>query len=95
MNLQPVNGHVLLRTVDAAEKSAGGIYLPETAREQPAEGVVEALPPGGSEEVAIGDRVIYKRMAGEEISLDGTKRRIVLIGDLLAKYVEADAIPAK
>lgn len=94
MNLQPLNGHVLLRTLDAAEKTAGGIYLPETAREQPAEGVVEAMPPGGSEEVAVGDRVIYKRMAGEEIALDGVKRRIVPIGDLLAKYVEADALPA-
>jgi len=82
-----------LRLVEAEEKTAGGIYLPETAREQPAEGVVEAMPPGGSEEVAVGDRVLYKKLAGEEIAVDGVKCRLVPIGELMAKYVAADAIP--
>jgi chaperonin GroES len=94
MRLQPLNGHVLLRLVEAEEKTAGGIFLPDTAREQPAEGIVEALPPGGSPEVTVGDRVIYKKFVGEEIALDGEKRRLVPTGDLLAKYVTADAIPA-
>lgn len=94
MNLQPLNGNVLLRQVQAEEMTSGGIYLPDTAREQPAEGVIEAVAPGGTDEVAIGDRVLYKKFSGEEIQVDGLKMRLVPEGDLLAKFVQADAIPA-
>lgn len=93
MNLQPLNGQVLLRQIDAEETTAGGIYLPDTVRESPDEGVVEAMPPGGSDEVGVGDRVLFKKFSGQEISLEGEKRRLVPLDDLLAKYVEADAIP--
>jgi chaperonin GroES len=93
MNLQPLNGHVLLRLVEAEEKTKGGLYVPDSAREQPAEGYVEAKSSGSSDEIAIGDRVVYKKYSGEEISLDGTKYRLIQEGELLAKYVEADAIP--
>ncbi len=92
MHVQPLNAQVLLRPVEPVERTAGGIYLPETAREEPAEGVVEALPPGGLDEVAVGDRVLYKRHAGEEITLDGRKMRLVPVDDLQLKIVEADAI---
>jgi chaperonin GroES len=94
MNLQPLNGHVLLRLIQAEERTAGGIFLPDTAREQPAEGIIEAVAPGGTDEVAIGDRVLYKKFSGEEIQVDGVKMRLVPEGDLLAKFVQADAIPA-
>jgi chaperonin GroES len=93
MNVQPLNGHVLLRPADTVERTAGGLYLPETARELPSEGIVEAVPPGGAAEVAVGDRVLYKKLAGEEISVDGRKHRLVPQGDLLAKFLEADPIP--
>lgn len=92
MNLQPLNGHVLLRLVEAEEKTSGGIYVPDAARERPAEGVIEALPAGASDEIAIGDRVLYKKHAGEEITLAGVKRRLVPEGELLAKLVEAEPI---
>ena len=94
MAIQPLNGNVLLRPMEPATKTSGGLYLPETAREAPAEGVIQALPPGDGAEVTIGDRVLYKRFAGEEITFGGEKLRLVPQGDLLAKYVEADAIPA-
>jgi chaperonin GroES len=94
MQLQPMNGHVLLEPVAAEERTKGGIYLPETAREAPDEGVIEALPQSGSDEIAVGDRVLYKRHAGQEITFDGRKRLLVPLGDLLAKYVVADAIPS-
>jgi chaperonin GroES len=94
MQLQPMNGHVLLEPVAAEERTKGGIYLPETAREAPDEGVIEALPQSGSDEIAVGDRVLYKRHAGQEITFDGRKRILVPLGDLLAKYVVADAIPS-
>jgi chaperonin GroES len=94
MNLQPLNGHVLLRLVEAEEKTSGGIYVPDTARERPAEGIVEALPAGSSDELSIGDRVLYKQHAGEEISFDGVKRRLVPEGELLATVVQAEAVSA-
>lgn len=95
MNLQPLNGHVLLRLVEADEKTKGGLYVPDSAREQPAEGYVEAKSSGASDEIAIGDRVLYKKYSGEEIDFEGSKYRLLPEGELLAKYVEADAIPAE
>ncbi len=93
MQIQPLNDNVLLRLVEAEEVTKGGIILPDTAKESPAEGIVEAIAADATDEVAIGDRVLYKRFSGEEIKVDGTKYRLVPAGDLLAKYVEADAIP--
>lgn len=93
MNLQPLNEHVLLKPTEAAEKTAGGLYLPETAKEAPDEGTIEALPPEGGDELAIGDRVIYKKYAGEKLNIDGIAYKLVQTADLLAKYVQADAIP--
>ena len=93
MNLQPLNGHVLLRPVEAEEKTAGGLYVPDSARELPAEGYVEAKPSGASDDIAIGDRVLYKKFSGEDLTLDGNKVKLIPYGDLLGKFVEADAIP--
>ena len=94
MNLHPLNGHVLLRQVEAQEKTQGGIYLPDSAREQPAEGIIEAKAAGSSDEIAIGDRVLYKKFSGEEVKVGDDRLRLVPEGDLLAKFVQADAIPA-
>ena len=93
MNVQPLNEHVLLKPVEAAAKTAGGLYLPETAKEAPDEGTIEALPAEGADELAIGDRVIFKKYAGEKLTIDGSEFKLIQTGDLLAKYVEADAIP--
>ena len=94
MNIQPLNDYYLLQLVEAEERTAGGIILPETAKERPAEGVVKALPADAGEDLKIGDRVIFKRFAGEDLqSSGGEKFKLVPYGDLLAKYVETDAIP--
>ena len=93
MNIKPLNGHVLLEPVGAAEKTASGIFLPETAKEKPDEGFVRALPADAGDEVDLNDRVIYKRFSGEELKIDGEEYRLVPLADLLAKYVEGDAIP--
>jgi len=94
MNLQPLGDYVLLRQVEAEEKTSSGLILPDTAKKHPDEGTVLAKAADATDEVAIGDRVVYKKYAGEEIEHDGEQLRLVPSGDLLGKYVEADAIPA-
>ncbi len=94
MSFQPLNGNVLLKQVEAETMTAGGLYLPEAAREAPAEGIVEALPASEADEIGVGDRVFYRKSAGEEVTLGGQVDRLVPQGDILAKYVEADAIAA-
>ncbi len=95
MTIQPLNSHVLLRPAERRETlTASGLVLPDSDREPSSEGVIEALPPDGSDEVMVGDRVLYRPMAGDEITVRGETRRLVPVGDLLAKFVEADAIPS-
>ncbi len=93
MDIQPLNDLVLLRLVEADEKTSGGIILPDTAREQPAEGIVVAIAADATDEVSIGDRVLYKKFSGDEITIDGVKHKLLSAEDLLAKYVETDEIP--
>lgn len=93
MNVQPLNDYYLLRFVEAEARTSGGIIVPETARERPAEGIVEGIPADSSEDVQLGDRVIFKRFAGEELELNGQKFKLVPYGDLLAKYTLTDSIP--
>jgi len=93
MKPQPLNDLVLLRPVEAEEVTKGGIILPDTAKETPDEGIVEAIAANATDEVVIGDRVIYKKYSGETIRVDGEDFKLVPAGDLLAKLVEADEIP--
>ncbi|MCA9609936.1 MAG: co-chaperone GroES [Myxococcales bacterium] len=93
MFIKPLNGHVLIEPASAATQSKGGIYLPDTAQEKPAEGYVRALPADSGDEVDLGDRVIYKRFSGEDLVVEGKEYKMVPFGELLAKYVEGDAIP--
>lgn len=93
MKIQPLGDYVLIRQVEAQAKSAGGLYLPESAKEAPDEGIVVAIAAEAGDDVAMNDRVIYKKFSGEEIEVDGEKLRLVSVGDLLAKYATADAIP--
>lgn len=92
MNVQPLGDFILVRPVEAEEKTASGIYVPDVAREAPAQGVVLAVAAGVDNGVVVGDRVVYKRFAGEELDVDGDTLKLVAVGDLLARYVEADAI---
>ncbi len=91
-HLLPLNGHVLLRLAEAETRTSSGLYLPDSAREQPAEGLIEAKATSCSDELAIGDRVLFKEGAGELWESDGARLRLVPEGDLLAKFVEAEAL---
>ena len=90
--IQPLSGNVLISPLEAETVSKGGIIIPESAKEKPAEGTIVAAAADATSEISPGDRVIYKRYGGTSIQHDGKEYLIVPDTDILAKYVEADAI---
>jgi chaperonin GroES len=92
MSFRPLYDHVLVKRVKSAEKSAGGLYIPETAKEKPTEALVVAVGPGqrledGSSRaprVSSGDRVIFGKYSGDEIKLDGETHMILRETEILA-----------
>ena len=92
MNVKPLGGRVVVRPVEHEEKTKSGIFLPDTAREKPQEGIVEAVGPGrildtGARvplDVEAGDRVLYAKYAGNEFKLDDVEYLIISEKDVLA-----------
>lgn len=87
MSIKPLADRVLIEPKPAEEKTAGGLFIPETAKEKPLEGIVVAAGPGTSDvkmEVKVNDRVLYGKYAGTEISHDGKDYLIMKQGDILA-----------
>ena len=93
LKIQPLGEYVLIKPLEAAAKSAGGLYLPESSKETPDAGTIVGMGPEASDELNIGDKVIYKKNSGNEIEEGGQKFRLLMPADLLAKYVSVDAIP--
>ena len=91
MHFRPLHDRVLVRRIDAEEKTAGGIIIPDTAREKPQEGEVVAAGPGGRNEqgqllpidVRSGDRVLFAKWSGTEVTIDGEEYLIMKESDLL------------
>ena len=92
--LQPVNQNVILDVSEEAneQKTAGGIIIPDTAKEKPKFAKVAALSNIEGPEIAVGDIVFYKEYSGTEIELDGAKFLVVPYADVLAKLVETEEI---
>jgi len=93
MTVRPLNSHVLVKPRASEEKTPGGVYLPDTAREDQKEGQVIAVAEDATEEIAVGDRVIYKEFSGAKVSVEGEDHVLLSSEDLLAKYVAVDKIP--
>ena len=91
MKFRPLHDRVLLKRVDQEERSSGGIIIPDTAQEKPMEGEVVATGPGARGEdgklhpldVKKGDRVLFSKYAGTEITLEGEERLILREDDVL------------
>ena len=91
--IQPINNNILIKLDEAKEDTtAGGIIIPDTAKEKSQEGEVIALPADSDSGLSVGDRVIYKSFSGTEIKFEGEQYLIVPSDDILAKFVEVDAI---
>ena len=87
MNGKPLSDLVLVLPNPAEEKTAGGLIIPDTAKEKPLAGKVVAVGPGTSEvkmEVKVGDQVLYGKYAGQEIQVDGVDYLIMKQNDILA-----------
>lgn len=87
MNVKPLSDRVLVLPNPAEEKTAGGLYIPDTAKEKPLAGKVVAVGPGTAEvkmEVAVGDTVLYGKYAGTEIHIDGEDYLIMKQADIVA-----------
>jgi chaperonin GroES len=93
MAIQPLADRVVLQQVEAEEKTAGGLYIPDNAKEKPAQGKVVAVGPGKAAdngeiiapELKKGDVVLYGKYAGTEIEEGGKKYLIMRESDILAK----------
>ena len=87
MNIKPLADRVLIKPAPAEEKTAGGIIIPDTAKEKPLQGEVLAAGNGTKDEEMVlkaGDTVLYGKYAGTEVELDGEKYLIMRQSDVLA-----------
>ena len=87
MKVKPLSDRVLIEPNAAEEKTAGGLFIPDTAKEKPLAGKVVAVGPGTSEvtmEVNAGDKVLYGKYAGTEINVEGKDYLIMRQSDILA-----------
>jgi chaperonin GroES len=91
MNFRPLHDRVVVRRLEAEEKTAGGIIIPDTAKEKPMEGEVIAAGPGARNEegkiqpldVKAGDRVLFGKWSGTEVKLDGEELIIMKESDIM------------
>jgi chaperonin GroES len=103
MAFRPLHDRVLVRRVDSEDKTAGGIFIPDTAKEKPQEGEVVATGPGARDdtgtvqplEVQPGDRVLFGKWSGTEVRIDGEDLLIMKESDILGVIEGAVAARAK
>ena len=91
MKFRPLHDRVVVKRIDADEKSKGGIIIPDTAKEKPMQGEVVAVGPGGRDEAGklvpielkAGDKVLFGKWSGTEVKLDGEELLIMKESDIM------------
>src|SRR2546423_1039985 len=99
MKFRPLHDRVVVKRIEAEEKTAGGIIIPDTAKEKPSQGEVIAVGPGARDErgnviqpdVKAGDRVLFGKWSGNEVVLDGEELLIMKESDIMGIIVEGKA----
>jgi chaperonin GroES len=102
MKFRPLHDRILVRRIEAEEKTAGGIIIPDTAKEKPSEGEVIAAGPGARDDkgvvqpldVKVGDRILFGKWSGTEIRLDGEDYLIMKESDVMG-VIESEAAAKK
>ena len=100
MKFRPLHDRVVVRRIDAEEKSKGGIIIPDTAKEKPQEGEVIAVGPGARDEsgkivaldVKSGDRVLFGKWSGTEVRIDGEDLLIMKESDIMGVVAQTMAV---
>ena len=103
MKFRPLHDRVVIRRIDAEEKTVGGIIIPDTAQEKPMEGEVVAAGPGARNEqgeivaleVKAGDRILFGKWSGTEVKLDGQELLIMKESDIMGIVEGQPAIKRK
>jgi len=98
MKFRPLHDRVVLTRIDAEEKTAGGIIIPDTAKEKPQQGKVVAVGPGGRDEngklipldLKVGDRVLFGKWSGTEVKIEGVEYLIMKESDVMGVLTEAE-----
>ena len=99
MKFRPLHDRVVVRRIESDARTAGGIIIPDTAKEKPQQGKVVAIGPGGRDEagklipidVKVGDRVLFGKWSGTEVKIDGVEYLIMKESDIMGVLTEAEA----
>jgi chaperonin GroES len=91
MKFRPLHDRVVVKRIDAEAKTAGGIIIPDTAKEKPSQGEILAIGPGGRDEagklipidLAVGDRVLFGKWSGSEVKIDDVDLLIMKESDIM------------
>jgi chaperonin GroES len=91
MKFRPLHDRVVVKRIDAEEKTAGGIIIPDTAKEKPSQGEIIAVGPGGRDEngklipidLKVGDTVLFGKWSGTEVKIDGQELLIMKESDIM------------
>ena len=95
LKFRPLHDRVVVKRIDAEEKSKGGIIIPDTAKEKPSQGEIVAVGPGGRDEsgklipldLKSGDRVLFGKWSGTEVTIDGDEVLIMKESDIMGVLV--------
>src|SRR5260221_5890593 len=96
MKFRPLHDRVVVKRIEAEDKTTGGIIIPDTAKEKPSEGEVVAVGPGGRDEAGrvipidlkVGDRVLFGKWSGTEVKIDGAVLLIMKESDIMGVLIE-------
>ncbi|MGY3505176.1 co-chaperone GroES [Bradyrhizobium sp. USDA 4471] len=99
MKFRPLHDRVVVKRIEAEEKTAGGIIIPDTAKEKPSQGEVIAVGPGGRDEsgklipidLKVGDHVLFGKWSGNDVVLDGQELLIMKESDIMGVLTDASA----
>src|ERR1700759_2036311 len=103
LKFRPLHDRVVVKRLNAEEKTKGGIIIPDTAKEKPSEGEVVAVGPGGRDEagklipidIKAGDRVLFGKWSGTEVKIDGDELLIMKESDIMGVITDAPATKKK
>ncbi|MDA9398585.1 co-chaperone GroES [Bradyrhizobium sp. CCBAU 45389] len=103
MKFRPLHDRVVVKRIEAEVKTTGGIFIPDTAKEKPSQGEAIAVGPGGHDEagklipidVQVGDRVLFGKWSGTEVTIDGQELLIMKESDIMGVLTDLPAAKKK